>query len=184
MATINQYEPRVVTQGETALWQRVVSDYPAPTWSLNYVLIGPNIVNVTGAANGLVHEINVNIATTVNWTAGNYAVYAQVSNGTEIFPVATLYPTIQVRSNPSAVNTFTVDQRSWARQTLEVVETALKTLAAKTVSSASVNGTTYTLQDMDQLLKLRSRCLTEIANEDAQANPSRHIVYTRFTKPI
>ena len=60
-------EPPALNAGETALWQRDLSpDYPAPTWSLNYYLVGPTRINIASAANGTRHEMSVNAATTAN----------------------------------------------------------------------------------------------------------------------
>ena len=183
MPTIPQYEPARLIKGETLLFQRVLGEYPAGTWTLNYTLLGPTSVNITATANGATHEINVTAATTNNYHSGNYVVHARVTDGTSVFPVAVLHQTIEIANNPLTSFTPLADVRSWARQTLDSVETALAALASKTVSSASVNGTTYTLQDLAALQALRGNLKAEVANEDVSANPSRRLVYARFTSP-
>lgn len=178
-------EPRYVTAGETALWQRDLPDYPASTWSLNYYLRGANgspAVNIAASANGSVHEVNVNVATTSNWTAGNYAVYARVSDGTLVFPVAPQFPWIEVKANPTSANIPNIsDVRPWQYQALEDVEAALLALSSKTVTQASVNGTFYGLVDIDKLYGLRTKLKNEIA---AIETPAGRLVYTRFTNPL
>jgi hypothetical protein len=181
---IPQSEPKSVLQNTTAIWQRVLSEYPASSWSLNYTLIGPTRINIAGGANGSTHEVNVNVATTANWNAGNYEVFARVSDGTQVFAVTPTYATLEVVADPLAVTVPTSDVRSWAAQTLETVETAIKSLAAKTVSSATVNGTTYTLADMDALMRLRTSLRAEVVNEDAAANPNSRLIYARFSAPL
>lgn len=191
MPTIPDAEPRAVTQGETALWQRVLADYPAGTWSLNYVFLGPARITINGTTNGTAHELNVPAATTANWAPGRYSVSARVSDGTTVSAITPRFPTIEILEDPATANipAADVDVRTWARRTLEAVETALSTLATKTVSVAMVNGTSYTLQDLEALRKFRATLAAEVANEEeasaaAAGVPSRRLVYTRFTTPL
>jgi hypothetical protein len=183
MATINQAEPRQVLQGTTALWQRQLPEYPAPTWTLNYTLIGPERINIVTTPNSGAHEANISPANTANWNAGHYQVYARVSDGTSIFEVNVAQPTLQVILDPITATVPTADVRSWARKTLDLVETALASLAAKTVSSATVNGTTYTLADLDALRRMRASLQAEVLNEETRDDPSRRLIYTRFSTP-
>jgi len=183
--TIPLSEPRLLTAGETALWQRDLSpDFPADTWTLNYHLIGPIRINIASAANGTRHEVNVTAATTANYTAGRYEVIARVSDGTSVFPVAVAHPIIDVRLDPATQDIPPLaDPRSWAAQTLEAVEAAIKALAAKTVSQTTINGTTYTLTDLDKLAKLRAQLRAEVTAEDEATAGSRRLVYSVFTRP-
>lgn len=175
-------EPRTLTAGETALWQRSLSDTPAPTWSVNYYLVGPQRINIASSANGTAHEINVNVATTSNWTPGVYSVRARVSDGASVFPISTAFPTVEIIADPATSEAPPIfDVRTWQVQTLEVVESAIKSLAGKTVSSASVNGTFYTLADIEKLYVLRARLKSEIS---ATEFPRGKLIYTAFRNPI
>jgi hypothetical protein len=189
--TIPVNEPRQIRAGETALWQRILPDTPAGTWSLNYVLLGPARITIACAANGTAHEANVSAATTANWTAGNYAVTARASDGTLVLPVATLFATVEILADPAAANTTippTADVRPWAVQALEEVESALLSLASRTTAQATVNGQSYTLQNIAELRALRASLRSEVqaleeAARAAQGLPSPRLVYTRFSTP-
>lgn len=185
MPIIPTAEPRSLTAGETALWQRVLTpDFPAPTWTLNYHLVGPTRINITAGNNGTAHEVNVNTATTSNWKEGNYAVHARVSDGTTTLAVPVLFPVIEIRLDPATADIPPLtDVRSWAAQTLAAVEAAIKSLAAKTVSQTTINGTTYTLVDLDKLIKLRAQLLAEVRAETSAAGTGR-LVYSVFTRPV
>jgi len=188
--TIPLSEPPALTAGETALWQRQLSpDFPAGDWTLNYHFIGPTRINITSTANGTAHEVNISAATTANYTAGTYQVIARVSDGTSVFPVAVATPILEVFIDPATADVPPLtDPRTWAAQTLEQVETALKSLAGKTVSQTTINGTTYTLHDLDKLRKFRGELLSEVrAEEEAAAlatgKPSKRMIQVQFTRP-
>lgn len=182
--TIPNSEPRAINAGETALWQRpdLAADFPAATWTLNYHLVGPTRINITAGTNASVHEVNVNAATTANWNAGTYAVYARVSDGTTVLPVTPLFPTLEVRLDPATSDVPPLnDVRTWAQQTLDAVRGAIKALAAKTVSQTTINGTTYTLANLDSLMKLEAQMAARVASENGGAGS--RLILQRFTRP-
>lgn len=182
--TIPTSEPRAINAGETALWQRpdLAVSYPVATWTLNYHLVGPTRINITAANNAGVHEVNVNAATTGAWNAGTYAVYARVSDGTSVFPVAPTFPTLEVRLDPAAQDVPPLaDVRSWAAQTLDAVRAAIKALAGKIVAQTTINGTTYTLADLDKLRRLEADMAARVQSE--QGGTGARLIYARFTRP-
>jgi len=58
---------------------------------------------------------------------------------------------------------------SWATQTLTQVETAITSLASSGIKSYSINGRSFTRENLRELINLRKELLTEIARENADS---------------
>jgi hypothetical protein len=169
MSTQPSYrEPQELTAGDTVTWYRVVSDYPASDgWTLFYVLRGTQTIKLTAAtwqtAN---YVVTVPAATTADWKPGLYSIEAYVTNvAGERHSVATWFPKTTIKPNPAAYVEGTATNLSFAQLTLAAVETALLALASRKVSSASVNGQSYAIQDVTKLIALRNRMREEVQSE-------------------
>ncbi len=115
-------EPTVLTAGDTASWQKTLSDYPADAgWVLSYTLINATTkISITASSAGADHLVSVLAATTANWAAGDYDLLGVATKATERYAVATARVTI--KPNLAALTTY--DGRTSARKMLEAAEAA------------------------------------------------------------
>lgn len=164
----NFREPQEITAGDTVTWYRVVSDYPASEgWTLYYVLRGTQTIKLTAATYQTAnYVVTVTAATTADWKAGLYSIEAYVSNaGGERYSVATWFPKLTIKPNPAAYVEGTATNLTFAQLTLAACESALLALASRKVSSTSVNGQSYAIQDISKLMALRNRMREEVQSE-------------------
>lgn len=169
MSTIPSYrEPQQITAGDTVIWYRVVSDFPASEgWTLNYVFRGPTTIKITAAtfqtAN---YVVTIAASVTAEYKAGLYSVEAYVENGSgERFSVATWFPNITIKPDPANYVEGSADNLTFAQRTLASVETAILALSSRKVASTSVNGQSYAIQDLTKLVSLRQRMREEVQSE-------------------
>lgn len=163
----NYKEPQQITAGDTVIWYRVVSDFPASAgWTLNYVLRGPTTIKLTATtfqtAN---YKVEVADTVTADWKPGYYSIQAYVTDGTDRFTVQTWFPKLTIKPNPANFTEGSASNLTFAQATLAAVETALLALASRKVSSASVNGQSYSIQDVTKLVALRNRMREEVQSE-------------------
>jgi hypothetical protein len=167
----NTQEPDSVVAGDTLQFTRSVEDYPSGDgWTLTYVLSGPDVYHfdATASTDSTGYSVSVAASTTKNWIPGVYVVSAYVSNGTERFKVKPAYPKMIVAHDPASA-TAGGNQLSFAAKMLIQIESALLQIGAKTVSTASVNGQSYSLQNISELYKLQNQFEQRVANETNQA---------------
>jgi len=67
-------EPLRVTAGETLSWTRTIAAYPASVWTgVYYFRNESNVIPpITCTADGLDHQVSVDVATSSTWKPGNY----------------------------------------------------------------------------------------------------------------
>lgn len=153
-AEIPNYEPQRLRAGDTWRWTKTLSDYPADTWTLTYVLLdetgGSNKITINTAANASAHEVNVSAATTANYNVANYRVAAYVSDGTNRYTLDELDGMrFQVLPDPATVTSS--DERTDAEKILANLITAQTALASGTIQSASENGKSYSKYNRKEL---------------------------------
>lgn len=160
-------EPQEITAGDTVQWFRVVSNYPASEgWTLYYVLRGTQTIKLTASTFQTSNYV-VTVADTVtaDWKPGLYSIAAYVDNGSERYVIQTWFPKLTIKPNPAAYIEGTASNLTFAQITLAACETALLALASRKVSSASVNGQSYAIQDITKLTALRNRMREEVQSE-------------------
>ena len=169
MSTLPIYrEPQQIVAGDTLVWYRVVSNYPASEgWTLNYVLRGTQTIKLTASTYQTSdYVVSVAASVTAEWKPGLYSIEAYVSNSDgDRFSVATWFPKTTIKPNPAAYVEGTATNLTFAQITLAACETALLALASRKVSSASVNGQSYAIQDITKLTALRNRMREEVQSE-------------------
>lgn len=169
MSTLPIYrEPQEITAGDTVVWYRVVSDFPASAgWTLNYVFRGPNTIKLTAATYQTSnYVVTIAASVTADYKPGLYSIEAYVTNGSgERFSVETWFPKTTIKPNPAAYVEGTADNRTFAQITLAACESALLALASRKVASTSVNGQSYAIQDITKLISLRNRMREEVQSE-------------------
>lgn len=169
MSTQPSYrEPQEITAGDTVIWYRIVSNFPASEgWTLYYVLRGAQTIKLTAATfQTSNYVVTVDATETAAWKPGLYSISAYVENSDgDRFSVATWFPKTTIKPNPAAFVEGTAANLTFAQLTLAAVESALLALASRKVSSASVNGQSYAIQDVSKLVALRNRMREEVQSE-------------------
>ena len=166
-------EPDKFTAGDTVNWNKTLSDYPASTHVLTYYLHPisgtGNVINITASANGNTHEVRITPATSQNYNQGDYRWHSTVTDNTNTYAVDTGLLTI----NPNFRTTTALDDRSHAERTLAYIESTIEKLSQKVISSASVNGKSYTLANISDLMRLRDNYFYEVDAEKRKAKLNR-----------
>ena len=158
-----------ITAGDTIIWQKSLSDYPANDgWVLAYTLINAAAKKtVTAAASGADHLVTITAATSAAWAAGLYTWVATVTKAAERYTVGT--GSITVVADLAALATF--DARTSARKALDAVNLALETYGSKAYLQAyEINGRSQKFHTPGDFLAFRSRLSAEVAGEEAAAN--------------
>lgn len=191
--TVPTTEPTTLAAGDTATWKISLSDFPAPTWTLSYVLIrlqtGGLKITITAAADSTNHLIDVAPATTALWLPGEYQWNSTVTDGTDRHQVGEGRLTVTPDYSQAADGE---DLRTTARKTLDALESAILKLATAqdtagkgSITSWSAEGLSITRSSPDLLLRaltdMRDRYLIIVRNEErAKGAPGRKIL-VRFT---
>lgn len=172
MITIPITEPAQLYAGDTWQWRREdLSDYPAPTWVLQYrfrSLAGG--FEITAVASGAYHAISVPAATTKGYAAGTYNWQAWVQDATPtLITVRTGILAIlgDLRANSAALG---LDTRSALRVMFHAVESVLKKTATYEQRTMTWGDRTLERFDPDKLLVLYSQLKMEVQREEAAAN--------------
>jgi hypothetical protein len=167
----NTQEPDSVVAGDTLQFTRSVESYPSGDgWTLTYVLSGPDVYHfdATASTDSTGYSVSVAASTTKNWIPGVYVVSAYVSNGTERFKVKPAYPKMIVAHDPASA-TAGGSQLSFAERVLAQFQSALLQVGSNTVSTASVNGQSYSLQNPTEITKQISYWEGVVRDEKNQA---------------
>lgn len=143
-------EPRTFYSGNTVNWNKSLSDYPADEYLLSYALVpisGGEAYEFSASASGELHLIRLSPATTNGYEAGEYSLIPTVTDldTSGATTKITLDP-IRVEIYPAA--TSEVDRRTYAEQIVQDLQDTYKKLAANSIQSATVNGRTYTRNNL------------------------------------
>lgn len=161
-------EPSKVYAGDLLEWTKTLSDYPAPTWTLNYYLLNASArIAITAAASGTDHQVSVAIATTADYVAGDYRMTGVVDNGVERHTILDRVP-VTVLADP-ATATSGVDQRDHIDRTIEAIEATIEGKATHDHLSHSVEGTSISRMSPVELLGFLDRYKTKRAARDRRA---------------
>lgn len=81
-------EPEKIISGMTVKWKKTLDDYPAPAWTLTYVLfkLGSQI-NFNAVPDGTDHSVVLTKSDTAGYDAGEYHWQAYVDDATERYQV-------------------------------------------------------------------------------------------------
>jgi hypothetical protein len=121
--TISDTEPLNFYSGETVKWKRTdLSDYPAPTWTLYYVLqkTGTRITfNSSQDGSSTNHLISLTPSTTAGYTVGLYHFVVEARDGTDVYVVDEGYMEIKT---DFAEQSSGYDDRSVAKKMVDAYE--------------------------------------------------------------
>lgn len=156
--------PEELTIGDTWEWTDELSEYPAPTWTLNFHLVNSGgVIQITASASGEDHASSVLPATTSGYTAGRYRWAAQVTDGTDTFTIEKGW--VEILPDP----TIAQDARSQARRTLDAIEAVLEGRATRDDLNVSVNGRAISRIPIPELLQWRDRLKEEVRVQEEGA---------------
>lgn len=120
-------EPSVILAGYTLQWEKTLSDYPASEYTLKYSIRGPQAIDITAAADGDDHLVDINAADTEVWQEGDYWWHSYVEKGTgatfERYQIAE--GRLTIKADPEALEAD-YDGRSHAKTMLDAIEATLQ----------------------------------------------------------
>lgn len=131
-----------------------VAEYPATSYKLQYILRKSTEAAFSAETipDGELHLLTVDASVTTDLTGGNYhcLIYAiSLDNETVIIPVASIV--LYIHPDPLT----STDSRSFELKVIDKLETALLALADRTMSSISIDGRSYTYNDMAKMEQMR-----------------------------
>ncbi len=136
-------EPSAIVAGDSATWQRALSDYPADQgWVLHYRLLsnGKTPITIDGSASGPDHLISLTSTQTEAFGAADYNWTAYVTNGSDRRTVGTGLLTI--KPDPTT-QTQTYDPRSANQQILAQIKVALAAEASNPLTEYRIGDKTF-----------------------------------------
>jgi hypothetical protein len=167
-AEIPSTEPAALRIGDTWKWTKSLADYPATSWTLKYRFkTAAGGFEVTASASGSDHAITVAATTTAALAAGDYGWLAWVESGAEKYTVGA--GTVELLPDYRAADaTAGLDDRSHARKMLDALEAWLES-RDPAVAEYEIAGRRMKYVPLPELVRLRQRYATEVANEVAAA---------------
>lgn len=169
--------PTRVYAGDTIKWQRLNgSYYPNAGWSIEVTLRNASAVHsFQSTPSGLSHIITITPAQSFLLDAGDWSVLETYNNGIDRFTGA--QNTIKVL--PSL--TLPADNRTHARCVLDAIESVILGSASSATSEMTIAGRTLKNIPPRELLDLRDRYKTEVAQEERAAGGGKSTrVQVRF----
>lgn len=160
MADIATTEPEIIVAGDTVKWKKSLSDYKASaSWVLTYALRGAKAIDITAAASGDDHLVDLSAATTGGYTPGTYSFSAYVTKSGERYTVATGYITVKV--NLATATTFT-DRLLTLQSDVDAINAFLS--KNYNYASYSIGGRSLNKYSLTELYKLRSVLMSELSS--------------------
>lgn len=174
-------EPKTLRINTSAYWVRTINDYSAADgWSASYVLNATGLSTITISTTGSGNEFTVDTkpSTTGSWSAGTYAWYLKVSDGTDAYEVDS--GTIEIIAENATGNDL-LDARSY----LDDAETELQARVSGKASSYAIKDRSLTRATVEDLMKIVTYWRKRVnALEDAErrrkGQSNRRITYARF----
>lgn len=153
-------EPSAIIAGDSLKWDKALSDFPAPTWTLTYQLVGRfGSHSITAVASGTTHQVRELPATTLPWKHGVYRLVGRVSDGTDTWTVydqpATITPSLSDQAEG-------FDPRSQNQRIFEAITATIEGRASKdqmsfSISDGAGNSRTLARMPIPELFTLRDR---------------------------
>lgn len=170
MTDIAEQVPNELTAGDSWVWTRDLSDYPAGTWTLSYVFKNAeSSFSATASASGTTHSISIAAATTAGYKAGRYKWFARVTYGSTTTTIEDGW--LDVLPDPSVAGQY--DYRSWARRALDAIEATLEGRASSDQLAMSIAGRSISRIPLGELTQWRDRLLQEVRTEERVSQSGR-----------
>lgn len=167
--------PSTLRAGDTWVWKSAYTDYPSGDgWALVTSFRGSAILNVTGTADAGGWISTAAASSTAALAAGRYSWFSRVTldgvSNTVASGVIDVLPNL-------ATEVAGYDGRTFAERQLAAAETALTALLGKQNASVSIGDQSFTLQDIEKLVRVRDMLRQQVA---AERGRSRKTIKIRF----
>lgn len=154
--------PKNTAAGVTFKAIASLPDYPAPGWSAHAYLRGSTQIDISGAAYGTDHLLQVTGTNTASWAAGLYSYSLRVTDGVDVFEVES--GTIEITPNLATIAT-TYDGRSQAEIALAAINAVLAKRATLDQQRYTINNRELWRTPIPELIKLRSFYVAQVRRE-------------------
>ena len=179
-------EPASFVTGETVVWSKSFTDYPASEWALTYYFRGGSTgINVAAAADG--DDFLVTITAAANTlAAGVWDYQAFLTKGSEKYLAASGKVTVKASLTGNEATTF--DGRSQAKKILEALDAMIEGTASVNQKRYQINNRELERYSLTELIALRTHYANLVAREQ-QAERLKDgkgflkNIHTRFTRP-
>lgn len=163
--------PATLRAGDTWQWTTACADYSsADGWKLTTSFRGASSLDVEGDADAGGWESTAAAEDTAELTPGRYAWIERISKDGAVFTVGS--GALEILPDLGATEAGH-DARSDAEKQLAAAETALTSLLSKQHASVSFGDQSYTLQDIEKLMRVRDALKVRVEAEKAAANGSK-----------
>lgn len=159
--------PANLVAGDTWSFALTDSEHSAPVWSANiYFENAAGSFSAASADDGENHSFVIAAATTATYAHGSYKWFIRVNDGTTLLTVAQGW--IDIAPNPAS--SVAHDHRSFARKTLDDLETYLRTRAMTAQLSIAIRDRSISRDDIAELRAWRTELRNEVRAEQSAAN--------------
>jgi hypothetical protein len=190
LMNIPEFEPQIITAGESLSWKKKLEVYPAGDgWTLTYYFrgAGPGF-NAVATADGDAYSVSVAASSTTSMSAGVYTWEAWLSH-TDGRAVMVDSGHVDVRGSLKSVSTSTtVDDRSEVKKILDAIDAMVLGKATLDQQSYQIAGRQLVRIPINDLLSLRTR-YAQLYNRELRAEKIREgapffkNIHTRFDVP-
>lgn len=165
--------------GTTWLWDRELADFPQPTWTATaYFEKAGKTFNVAATANGTAQRFTIAATTSATYPAGRYLIRIRVTDGSSVYIAESGW--CDVALDPAA--TGNADPRTWARRTLEAIESFLEGNASTAQASMAIQGRSIARWPLAELMKFRDQLRAEVRTQESPAGGGKgRDIKVRFT---
>lgn len=158
--------PEHITAGVTLDFAVTLTANPAPDWSLEILLRGPQAIDLVGAADDTQHRFTVAASVTATWAAGDYWFSVRASQGTEV----QLIDEGQITIRPDLAQIAgAYDGRSHVEKVLTAIEAVIEGRATIDQQSYQINNRSLARTPIADLLLLRTKYRDELRRANMAA---------------
>ena len=167
--------PDQLVAGDRWTWKRTdLTDYPVGTYALRYVFrlfgTGTTEIAIDCAEDGTSYYAEVAAATTAAYDAGWYSWQLYVIRSSDSERITLDSGRVEVLADRDEA---TSDPRNHNRKMLDILETAIESLASKTVTSYSIGDRSLTRMDLDMLRTQRDIYARRVRDDERAEKAER-----------
>lgn len=159
--------PASTSAGLTFDRTAILTAYPAPDWSLEALLRGENIIDISAEASEKNHRFLVSAAETADWAPGVYWYSIRATRGDEVVEVDS--GQITIKPNLAAIDGGH-DGRNHVQRVLEAIEAVLEKRASIDQERYTINNRELWRTPIAELLNLRDRYRSELRRMNRAKN--------------
>ena len=161
--------PASIAKGEAVQWLTTLHDYSPASYTLKWNAGGYGLTGwtLTATTSGTQFLTSVTNALSAAMSVGHYDLVGTVYE-TAVSPVVQTFEVFRgrIQVTPNIITQSGYDSRTDARKMLDALNAALITFAAGTVKSATIEGVTYTRDDIVALKVWQDSLRIQVRNEE------------------